>query len=97
MQRAGILAKVVEEHPASAARCHVLRNGGDGGVRIRRFENRRQQIRRETAECLAHDEVVGHPLEVLVYRRGIAKAQRLEVRARLLFCEVRREEEIVMD
>ena len=64
------------------------------GVRIGRFEKRRQQIGRETAERLAHDEVVGHPLKVLVYRRGIAEAQRLEVRACLIFCEVRREEEI---
>ena len=94
VQRAGILAKIVEEHRASAARRHVVRNRGDGGVGIGRFENRRQQIGCETAERLAHDEVVGHPLEVLVYRRGIAKAQRLKVRARLLFCEVRREEEI---
>ena len=64
------------------------------GVGIGRFEQRRQQIGRETAERLAHDEVVGHPLEVFVYRRGIAEAQRLEVRARLLFGEIRREEEI---
>ena len=34
VQRAGILAKVVEEHRAPAARRHVVRHRGDAGVWI---------------------------------------------------------------
>ena len=94
MQRAGIFAKVVEKHRAAAPRRDVLRDGRDRGVRIWRFEDGRKQIWRETAESLARDEVVGHSLKVLVYRRGIAETQRLEVRARLILREVRRKEEI---
>jgi hypothetical protein len=77
VQRAGILAKVVEEHRASAARRNVLRNGGDGGVRIGRLENRRQQIGRKTAERLADDKIVGHSLKVPIRSRGIAETQRV--------------------
>ena len=94
VQRARIFAKVVEKHRAAAPRRDVSRDAGDRAVRIRRFEDGGKEIRRETAERLARDEVVGHSLKVLVYRRGIAETQRLEVRARLILREVRRKEEI---
>ena len=63
VQRAGIFAKVVEKHRAAAPRRDVLRDARDRAVRIRRFEDGRKQIRRETAERLARDEVVGHSAE----------------------------------
>ena len=94
MQRTGIFAKVVEKHRAAAPRRDVLRDARDRAVRVWRFEDGGKEIGCETAESLACNEVFGHSLKVLVYRRGIAKTQRLEVRARLILREVRRKEEI---
>ena len=81
VQRTGIFAKVVEKHRAAAPRRDVLRDARDRAVRIWRFEDGRKQIRRETAESLARDEVVGHSLKVLIYRRGIAETRDWRMRA----------------